>query len=957
MKTDPQQTEGYFRLRDFEYAQPLYDLAFLLEIDAVAQQKKKPKYRTFALWKAALSLDSYENNVDRWLDGELKNADLDQVPSNRIKQHLKSIRETGTLPELSPYLEQPKYLRCMRLRCLRGLGPAQISKALEWGTPPAEWVDLAARNCNVAESVILNTLDGNSNGRWQAAHVLPPLLRLLRTIETKSKSPLSWQLHGIVDVFSPVESPVSVSCNVLDLSRIKRVCNSVAKREVMFSMIGGRGVLKLKHAMGWEVQIIEGGDNSKTESVESLCQRLDPLLNKVGGSVKSDLHLHTTWSDGAASLSSMADLAKRYGLSYIAVTDHSRSCKLQRGLTPVEWLRQSNSLMFDEPEIPVLHGIEVDILQDGSLDLPNSLLASADFVVASVHSNWSKNLAENTQRLISVIESGCVDVIGHPTSALTGKPGVPNYVRSQANVEWEKVFKECSRWEVAVEFNCFPSRFDLSMDLLKLALKSGCWISLGSDAHARSHLSHIKYGQEIAKRLKTKRVLNYLSLDEIKQWRHEALAKRRNLASSHASKIRQQFLFDDVQPISTIQARLNSTPRIPTGSKVVGLDLTGGKKPTGVAYIEGNHVETCSLVSDDDLIAFVENKKPLIVSIDSPLGLPGGGSEIDPKAGIVRLAEHELSSIGIPAYPALIDSMKELTLRGIRIKERIEKISFSPTVIESYPGAAQDILCLPRKQRNLQVLREGLSKLGLTGPGLVAKSHDEIDAITSAVVGRFFESGDFEPMGVKSESELIVPKHKLLSFENPPVICLAGKTGVGKSVVARYLTVIYGFQWCKTRDLIREMVEEDYSLPKEQKLFNRSVNPSKIDEQTLREFGLIIMDKFKQEPLRKKLMCKIKNAQAPLIVDSIRNVLDVDRSIMGKRPVYVWFVDASDSIIRERLIERAKRNPLKPASGSQVDQSANAVRSNADLILPNSGTLEELRWKIDDAFFSIVKVS
>src|SRR5208283_5194729 len=146
------------------------------------------------------------------------------------------------------------------------------------------------------------------------------------------------------------------------------------------------------------------------------------------------------------------------------------------------------------------------------------------------------------------------------------------------------------------------------------------------------------------------------------------------------------------------------------------------------------------------------------VSIDSPLGLPGGGNSIDPKAGIMRVAEHDLASVGIPAYPSLIDSMENLTLRGIRLRRAIESFPRAPRVIESYPGAAQDILSIPRKQRGLELLRAGLRELGLSGPGLDTKSHDEMDAITAAIVGRFYEAGRFEPMGIPSEAQLIVPK-------------------------------------------------------------------------------------------------------------------------------------------------------------------------------------------------------
>lgn len=98
-------TSDYFRLRDFEYAQPLYDLAFLLEVDAIAKGQDIPKYRTFSLWRAAYSLDGYGNTIDRWLDGTSTDQDLDYVPSSRIRQYLTNIRLSGTIPCFSPSLQ------------------------------------------------------------------------------------------------------------------------------------------------------------------------------------------------------------------------------------------------------------------------------------------------------------------------------------------------------------------------------------------------------------------------------------------------------------------------------------------------------------------------------------------------------------------------------------------------------------------------------------------------------------------------------------------------------------------------------------------------------------------------------------------------------------------------------------------------------------------------------------
>ena len=115
----------YFRIRDFEYVQPLYDLAFLLEVDALAKGTEVPKYRTFSLWRAGYSLDGYGTTIDQWLEGKSGDESLDYVPSSRIRQYLSKIRSTGTVPELRQYRSE-RFDRCLRLRSVRGLGPSTI---------------------------------------------------------------------------------------------------------------------------------------------------------------------------------------------------------------------------------------------------------------------------------------------------------------------------------------------------------------------------------------------------------------------------------------------------------------------------------------------------------------------------------------------------------------------------------------------------------------------------------------------------------------------------------------------------------------------------------------------------------------------------------------------------------------------------------------------------------------
>ncbi len=712
--------------------------------------------------------------------------------------------------------------------------------------------------------------------------------------------------------------------------------------------------LMLQHQLGWTFRIELGGAHPKAADIATLVRRLDPFTRRKSQHVRGDLHLHSNWSDGNSDVASTASRLKKAGREYFALTDHSRSCKLQGGLTPVTWLRQAVSLKAQNLACRVFHGIEVDILPDGRLDLPDGLLRGMDIVIGSVHGGWPGSPEENTLRLLRAIESRNIDILGHPTSAVIGKPGVPNYLRTPVAVDWQRIFCHCAQWRVALELNCFPSRLDLALPALREAAAAGCWISIGSDAHARAHLDHLRFGEHIIARLRSPHVLNRLNADELQAWISDARIARTRLPKTGGELFSIELLTGDWTS-SNIEARPNTIQALPNGSSVVGLDLTAGHgKATGVAYLTGNRVETVSLVSDDEIVEFILDKRPTLVSIDSPLGLPGGGREINPTAGIVRAAERDLASIGVPAYPALIDSMRDLTLRGIALKERIESWPDPPKVLESYPGAAQDILCIPRKQKSLALLRNGLLELGLTGPGLKTKSHDEMDAITSAVVGRYFETGQYEPMGIESEAQLIVPKVRPLSFSPQPVIALAGRTAAGKSTVARYLAVFYGFRWIKTRDVIKALLLADIAAPAGQRIFQRPLDADGITDVDLTEFGTIILQEHHQGSIPAKLAELVGNVDGPVVVDAMRDVIDVEPERLPERAVLVWYIDTSEARLLQRRRQRTVR-AAPPALLDAIDQKAHVLREHADRRIANSGSLEDLRWRIDDAFFEAVR--
>lgn len=950
----------YFLPRDFEYAQPLYDLAFLLRVEALAAERQVPEYRARALWRAALRLDGYSTSVAEWLQDKTSDS-LDFAPSTRIQARLAEVQATGSLDEIRA-IAKPLHAACLRLRGLRGLGAKQIALALAEGDVSSRWLDRAARATGVEKGAIEETWAGNAPQRWQAAHVVPPLVRLLWLLEQKLGQHCKWSLD-LSSGFSPIDDPVTIHALLQGVSRLHDCVSTISAADPFFQIerVATDHVV-VRHRLGWRIVLDwrsnRGGDPS-ARSAEQIALALDILLPAGHGGLRGDLHSHTDWSDGATPLPQMVDAAERRGLDYLALTDHSRSSKLQGGLTPAAWVRQAVALSQHRWRARVLHGIEMDILDDGGLDLPASLLSGMGIVIGSVHTSWGRDRLANTNRVLTAIQSGRIDILGHPTSTILGKPGVPTYYRAPAPVEWDLVFDACAEWGVAVEFNCFPSRLDPTEELLSRALDSGCCVAFGSDAHSRAHLQHLRIGERIAQGIASNQVLNTLSLGELRAW---VRAARRSRSKARRSPVgpSQQSLFPapgQVDAAIKVQARLAPPHRVPSGSRIVGLDLTASDgKATGAATLDGLSVGTTSLQTDDEILDLVSSVRPAIVSIDSPLGLPGGGSDPSAAQGIMRIAEYDLASIGIPAYPALIDSMKPLTLRGIRLRRAIESLSCAPQVIESYPGAAQDLLFIPRKQKGLARLRAGLAGLGLTGPGLETRSHDEMDAITAAVVGRFYEAGQCEAMGVPAEAQLIVPTVRPLHFSRPLVICLCGRTGAGKSVTARYLALYYGFHWLRTRDLIRALLLDDLRRPQEARMFKKRVDSHDIRESDLTEFGIVVLEEYHQRPLLQKLKETVGSFQGPVVVDAARDLADVDVLRQGESVLRLWHIDARDQIIEARLAQRRRATAPAKASVRKIDRRTDAIRASADHVLGNDGSLEDLRGRVDDALFSVLRL-
>jgi putative hydrolase len=228
---------------------------------------------------------------------------------------------------------------------------------------------------------------------------------------------------------------------------------------------------------------------------------------------KGDVHSHSTWSDGKATMLEMARGAEAMGYTYLGVTDHSPRIKVVNGLDANRLLAQSREMAEVQAQVPgvsLLQGIEVDILEDGSLDLPDMVLELLDLVIASPHVKLRQETEAMTERMLRAVSHPHVDVIGHPTGRRPGS-------RDGANYDFEAVFKEAAKHHVALEIDCDPARMDLSPEMARLALELGCTFSLDADAHAPAEFAYVPMGMWMARRagIPQDRILNFKPLEDL----------------------------------------------------------------------------------------------------------------------------------------------------------------------------------------------------------------------------------------------------------------------------------------------------------------------------------------------------------------------------------------------------------------------------------------------------------
>ncbi len=241
--------------------------------------------------------------------------------------------------------------------------------------------------------------------------------------------------------------------------------------------------------------------------------------------MQGSLHNHSTYSDGAHALREMALACRSRGWSYLGICDHSQSLKVANGMTPATVSRQQKEIRAlnqefasdGGPAFRVFSGVESDILLDGSLDYPDDILATFDFIVASIHTSFNMTREQATQRLVTAIRNPYTRILGHPTGRLILR-------REGYDIDHETVLQACAEHDVAVELNANPYRLDLDWTWIERARELGVRVAINPDAHSVEQLDLTEWGIRAARKggLQPAECLNTLSADAFEAWARRA---------------------------------------------------------------------------------------------------------------------------------------------------------------------------------------------------------------------------------------------------------------------------------------------------------------------------------------------------------------------------------------------------------------------------------------------------
>ncbi|MBU9714298.1 DNA polymerase/3'-5' exonuclease PolX [Evansella tamaricis] len=239
-----------------------------------------------------------------------------------------------------------------------------------------------------------------------------------------------------------------------------------------------------------------------------------PLIDL--GDIRSDLHMHTTWSDGGNAIEEMIEACRERGYEYMAITDHSKFLRVANGLTIDQLLRQHEEVRKQNEkfsDFTIFTGIEMDILPDGTLDYEEEILKNIDFVIASIHSAFHQDEKTIMKRFKRAMENPHVAMIAHPTGRVIGR-------RDGYSVDLDQLIEMAVETDTILELNANPNRLDLSAEWVEKAQAAGAKIAINTDAHHVAWLNHMQVGVKTARRgwLKKETVVNTWSSDELRRF-------------------------------------------------------------------------------------------------------------------------------------------------------------------------------------------------------------------------------------------------------------------------------------------------------------------------------------------------------------------------------------------------------------------------------------------------------
>ncbi|HLC73301.1 MAG TPA: DNA polymerase/3'-5' exonuclease PolX, partial [Candidatus Nanoarchaeia archaeon] len=278
--------------------------------------------------------------------------------------------------------------------------------------------------------------------------------------------------------------------------------------------IAGRTEEELYKALGLKYVEPELRESHGEELEASRKNKLPNLINY--GEVKGDLQVQTDWTDGSNSIKEMALGAKKYGLQYIVITDHTRTLAMTGGLKEQDLIEQGKEIDKINNEIngiKIFKGAEVNILKDGSLDINDETLAKLDIVGIAVHSNFNMRQEDMTNRIIKAMKNKHADILFHPTGRIIQK-------REAYQVDMDKIIKGAIETNTILEIDAYPDRLDLNDEYIKKAIKVGAKLCIDSDAHNIKHFDFLKFGIAQARRgwATSKDVINTMGLKEFERY-------------------------------------------------------------------------------------------------------------------------------------------------------------------------------------------------------------------------------------------------------------------------------------------------------------------------------------------------------------------------------------------------------------------------------------------------------